>query len=175
MTKELTQDGKDKIISDHPSTKDVVATVFDVVYPITRQFIIDDNSSGKQWWWLSFADDDKGGFLGAVTVRATCFLDAINVAHLLGINPGGQVRGQDIPDDMTVPEWARNKLLTKEECAKVDEDFAAQMIARGVTAEDGVECPNCHNGTVVSEEGELRCAGECGAVLRRDGTGPADG
>jgi hypothetical protein len=34
-------------------------------------------------------------------------------------------------------------------------------------ASEGEECPNCHNGTIGLEEGELRCLGECGAVLNR--------
>jgi hypothetical protein len=31
---------------------------------------------------------------------------------------------------------------------------------------EGDECPNCKCGTIVKEEGELRCAGECGEIWK---------
>jgi len=31
---------------------------------------------------------------------------------------------------------------------------------------EGDECPVCQSGTVVLEEGELRCAGECGKIWK---------
>ena len=49
------------------------------------------------WWWLSFAGEE--GFRGAVLTRARGFISAIERTHLLGINPGGEVRGVEVPEE----------------------------------------------------------------------------
>lgn len=64
----------------------------------------DPTNSGL--WWLSFVDpavaatvpehlQKPGGpsFLGACWVEAEGFVHAVETAHLLGCNPGGEVRG----------------------------------------------------------------------------------
>ena len=47
-------------------------------------------------WWLSFADDD--GFLGAVLVNAISYLDAVQLATMLGLNPGGEILGVNLQE-----------------------------------------------------------------------------
>ena len=74
-------------------------------------------------FYMSFADGTrlKGDqFLGAVIVPALSLVEAIAVAHVLGINPGGEVLGHRVHnpetgDDIAVPERFQNKLLGREE------------------------------------------------------------
>jgi hypothetical protein len=47
--------------------------------------------------WLSYADED--GFRGVVITRAEDFLMACTRANFLGVSPGGQVRGFDLPPE----------------------------------------------------------------------------
>ncbi len=50
-------------------------------------------------WWLSFCDPDAPTgeqFLGACIVDAVDEITAVRVAHILGINPGGEVAFQDL-------------------------------------------------------------------------------
>lgn len=71
------------------------------------------DDSPPTWWWLSFAD---GGFLGAVVCRGANMVAATQHAHELGINPGGQVLGYELSDELVeaqVPEEQRFKLLQK--------------------------------------------------------------
>lgn len=49
-------------------------------------------------WWLSFCDGTDGHFLGACQVPATHYMQAIQVAHSLGCNPGGEVKGIEVQD-----------------------------------------------------------------------------
>lgn len=48
-------------------------------------------------WWLSFADHT--GFLGATVVEAIDVISAVKEAHRLGTNPGGDVRGVEVPEE----------------------------------------------------------------------------
>ena|ERR1700688_3762477 len=80
------------------------------------------------WWYLSFAE--PGRFLGAVIVQAHGPTSAIQNAHSLGINPGGQVMslGIGIADgrvEALVPEEMRNRLLTRDEVEALD-SYAAK-------------------------------------------------
>jgi hypothetical protein len=65
--------------------------------------------------YLSFADDERGGFLGAAVIEARGMLDALTTANALGINPGGEVLTIDMPDGNIrfFPPEVRNKLLTR--------------------------------------------------------------
>lgn len=63
-------------------------------------------------WWLSFAE--SGRFLGVVVTRAPSLVWAIRRAHRLGVNPGGQVLGGQVPDDL-VPASVRDRLLCEAE------------------------------------------------------------
>lgn len=62
------------------------------------------------WFYLSFAD---ATFLGACIVQANDFLMAVRVAHMLGINPGGEVRGHEIPEGAVYDPKYRNRLLSR--------------------------------------------------------------
>ncbi len=86
-----------------------------------RAELLERESHGPlRWWWLSFADDDKGGFLGAAIVQARGFTSAVQQAHLLHINPGGQVAGWEIaPESDALTERFRNRLLTREEAESI--------------------------------------------------------
>lgn len=64
-------------------------------------------------WWLSFAND--GGFLGGALVRGDTFPHAIAEAHRLGINPGGEVQGVELPGDDEPPDHEMNRLYSKAE------------------------------------------------------------
>lgn len=72
----------------------------------------------SQWWWLSFADPDlpEGTqFLGAALVPALTIEGAITQAHLLGINPGGQVASWGpIPEDAIPDSHPRCVLMDRE-------------------------------------------------------------
>lgn len=68
---------------------------------------------GVGWWWMSFADGHlpKGEqFLGALIIDGVDIAGATQRAWARGLNPGG--------------EW-RDRLLTREECARVNEIMAA--------------------------------------------------
>ena len=52
-------------------------------------------SPGSGLWWLSFAAAD--GFRGVVLTRAGSFIEANQKTHMLGVNPGGEVRGFEVP------------------------------------------------------------------------------
>ena len=76
-------------------------------------------------YWLSFCDPEKpqgSAFLGVSIVAAATFEDAIGVAWNEGVNPGGEVAGIDLPDDMAarVPDEYKTRLLTREQCAALD-------------------------------------------------------
>lgn len=76
-------------------------------------------SEPETFWWLSFCDPDKPKgtqFLGCIVIRAHGFTDALMKCNVLGINPGGEVKGTAIPDTeevkaRLVPE-VLNKLLS---------------------------------------------------------------
>lgn len=64
----------------------------------------------EQWWWLSFGLPGKGNWRGGCCVKARGLTLAIEEAIRLGINPGGECKGepfgQEVPDDVPV-----NRLL----------------------------------------------------------------
>jgi hypothetical protein len=74
------------------------------------------------WFYLSFADAKrpKGEqFLGGLYVRAFTLEGAITRSHVLGLNPGGEVRiigplTSESMDEYVSPE-DRERLLTREE------------------------------------------------------------
>jgi hypothetical protein len=80
----------------------------------------------RQHWWLSFCDTDKPAgtqFLGACIVGpASDIGEAAQLAWWLGINPGGEVAAQPIPQTLlgTTPFDYLGRLLTRAECDAVD-------------------------------------------------------
>jgi hypothetical protein len=62
------------------------------------------------WWWLSFCDPSRPTgqhSLGVAIVGAASFPEAVMVAHATGCNPGGEVMGHPVREDMGAPpaEW----------------------------------------------------------------------
>jgi len=50
----------------------------------------------RQLWWLSYCDPKKptgSQFQGVLILEAKTFLGAVAKAHLLGLDPGGEVQG----------------------------------------------------------------------------------
>lgn len=59
----------------------------------------------ENFWWLSFCDPDKPPgtqFLGCIVVRAHGLTDALTKCNAMMINPGGEVKGLQIPDSEEV-------------------------------------------------------------------------
>lgn len=57
-------------------------------------------------YWMTFVDGsrpDSDKFLGACVVEAFSFEDALGTSHILGINPGGEVRIIEISDEHLPP------------------------------------------------------------------------
>lgn len=78
-------------------------------------------------WWLSFADSSrpKGEqFLGVVIVRGFDMMQAVLVASRLGLNPGGGIRGFQIPEDYAAEKW-HGRLLTREDCQALEAEQRA--------------------------------------------------
>lgn len=76
--------------------------------------IKEESAKPERWWWLSFAGEK--GFLGAVIVRARGFVTALEFARLMELNPGGEVRGIELPDEAEpLLEAFANRLLSREE------------------------------------------------------------
>jgi len=83
-------------------------------------------------WWLSFCDPDKapppelqkpGGpsFLGGVITQAPTLAAAITRSHVLGVNPGGEIKiAGPIPAEYIAAEW-RDRLLSAEEIGQIPE------------------------------------------------------
>lgn len=75
--------------------------------------------------YLSFADPDlpEGTqFLGAAIVESDAalgFVGAVTVAHMLGINPGGEVMGIALPDDWVPAKWT-GRLLSRADLDQMD-------------------------------------------------------
>lgn len=79
-----------------------------------------------QVWWLSFADPGKPDgeqFLGCVIVAAQGFAGAVLSARMKEINPGGEVRGVPLPDDVValVAPGDIDRLLTHDEAVALSD------------------------------------------------------
>ena len=70
---------------------------------------------GASLWWLSYADEK--GFRGVVITRAGGFLLATAQANLLGVSPGGQVQGFELPPEAEeeIKITDLDRLLSEEE------------------------------------------------------------
>jgi hypothetical protein len=79
-----------------------------------REILSEESKQPLCWWYLSFADDE---FLGACVVEGRGILSAVEQAHALGINPGGQVLAVKVhrDDEGRLPT---NRLLSREEVAR---------------------------------------------------------
>lgn len=89
-------------------------------------------------WWLSFADASlpKGEqFLGAVIIDGVAdMITAIRAAHAAGINPGGDVVAQMLPEHASqiVRDDETFKLLDKPTALALDGEFAKRMTRLGL-------------------------------------------
>lgn len=72
----------------------------------------------QKLWWLSYADDE--GFRGVVITYAVDFLAACMKAKILGVSPGGQVRGFELPPEAEEEVAARDidRCLSQKEAEK---------------------------------------------------------
>lgn len=68
-----------------------------------------------QLWYFSFVKD---GFNGACIVAGNDFDDALRNTHLLGCNPGGEVKAMQVDPDR-VPEDAKNRLLSRDDLRRI--------------------------------------------------------
>lgn len=96
-------------------------------------------------WWLSFADQTRPTgqhFLGVALVIAGDMAQAVRVAWKLGVNPGGEVLGMELPTwcwglvyENLLPV---GKLLTRAEAEALDQIFVqrrpTEIQTRGGTA-----------------------------------------
>lgn len=78
----------------------------------------------KKKWWLSFVDGNrpKGqAFLGVAIVEAYDMVDACTVAYARGCNPGGEVKGHEIPDEVVALFDDSNmyRLLSREQANEI--------------------------------------------------------
>ena len=69
--------------------------------------------SPNGWWYLSFATQTD--FLGGVIVQGGSVIEATKEAWRLGINPGGEVLGVEVPPEFPLPPDMTNRLLAKDE------------------------------------------------------------
>jgi hypothetical protein len=69
-------------------------------------------------FYLSFASDEKGGFLGAAVIEADSLMQAVENSNHLGINPGGEV----VAYDVTAFEcpYPKNVLMSADDMALID-------------------------------------------------------
>lgn len=87
-------------------------------------------------WWLSFAGEE--GFLGVCILEAPTFLFAVFKTHLLAINPGGEVKGFEIPEkhhDDVIPEMM-DRLLSKSDLLALFPDGLVHTDGREVSADE---------------------------------------
>lgn len=77
---------------------------------------------GKHWTSCIFTDDD-GTFLGLCVVGASGVVDAAITCHRLGINPGGQIVTEELPDYLLPSVKYRNRLLTREQVSEIWPEF----------------------------------------------------
>jgi hypothetical protein len=70
--------------------------------------------SARSYWWLSFVDrigSEVAVNLGVSIVVAESLQDAVRAAWKAGINPGGEVAGTPLPEDLALHYSLVNKLL----------------------------------------------------------------
>jgi hypothetical protein len=89
-----------------------------------RELIDQERKNPAGWWYLSFADEQPRGFLGAVIVQGQGMITAIDRAHRLRINPGGQVAAWAIDAEAVakIPVEARERLLSKADLDRIFND-----------------------------------------------------
>jgi hypothetical protein len=86
----------------------------EIIDRIERMAALVEEEQGRpvRWWYLSFATEESAK---AVMVKACGFATAYMTCNFLGINPGGQVMGLEIPDEMAPSAKYIYRVLTKQE------------------------------------------------------------
>lgn len=84
------------------------------------------NPPGERYYWLSFCDGDRPvgtQNLGICIVKADSYIAAVMIAHMLGINPGGECMGIEVPEParLFAKGYQVDRLYSKAECEKFDE------------------------------------------------------
>lgn len=79
-------------------------------------------------WWLSFCDNARPSghkFLGACIVQGGDMIEAVKNAHANGCNPGGEVRGHQIPELLVgrLPAHRIGVLLDKSTAENFDSEL----------------------------------------------------
>lgn len=64
-------------------------------------------------FYLSFANETS--WLGGCFVPGHDIVRATFYAHHLGCNPGGEVLGFEVPEDVVIPKHWQGRLLSKDE------------------------------------------------------------
>ncbi len=80
------------------------------------------------YWYLSFADPERETgtqYLGACIVRAHSYLEAVEVTHVLGINPGGAVSGAAF--EQGIPVTYLDRLLQNTELWKLEKEMKNEL------------------------------------------------
>lgn len=84
-------------------------------------------------FWLSFCDQGRPEgeqFLGACIVRAMSFIEAVQVSHVLEINPGGEVQGHQVEYEAEarnpIPVEYLERLLSREDCQELERKVMGQ-------------------------------------------------
>lgn len=83
-------------------------------------------------WWLSFADPDLPPgrrFLGVCIVEARTLVSAVRHAARLGCNPGGEVRGDALPEEYgtVIGKQHRDVLLNADEARQLNGELARRF------------------------------------------------
>ena len=82
--------------------------------------------------WLSFCDSDLPAgsqFLGCAIVPGLDLITAIQAAHMLGCNPGGEVQGHPIPAKVAalIPGDRRGVLMDRPTIERFDAELGQQL------------------------------------------------
>ncbi len=80
------------------------------------------------WWWLSFCDQElpRGEqFLGALLIEANGMEDAMLRSHALGLNPGGEILGFQVPEEYEyrIDKSVTYRLLSRAECDAFEDEW----------------------------------------------------
>lgn len=86
----------------------------------------------KKLWWLSFADPDRPvgqRFLGVCVVEAEDISTAADRAWEMNCNPGGEVRGDPLPEKFAevIEDHQRNVLLDAEAARELNRRLAERF------------------------------------------------
>lgn len=91
------------------------------------------STADECWWWLSFANPSAARgrqFRGVCVVRGSDLVTAAERAHVLGINPGGQIRGHALTNNREPPEALREKLVTnRDELERIAQEWTGKGVS----------------------------------------------